>query len=285
MSEPAPRPADYVMTLMAKAAAANEQDPFLRGRLVELPREGDVLIAGDLHGNAPNFQRIIRAADLPHHPKRHVILQEVLHTMYADTPDRSYQLLEEVAIFKAVYPTQVHIILSNHDISELCRLEIMKQGRSTLKAFDEALKEAYQFNADVVRQAYFKFLRSLPWAAATHTGLFVCHSVPDIKHMGDFSREMFTDPGPEPNMGRGSPVFRLVWGRDLSPHAASEFAKRVRARLIITGHHPCVNGHTEPNPWLVVIDSKDARGAYILLPLDRELSQAEVVSRIKHLHL
>ncbi len=284
MSEPATRPADYVVTLMSKAAAVCQQDPFLHGRLVELPKEGDVLIAGDLHGNAPNFQRIIRAADLPRHPKRHVILQEVLHTMYADTPDRSFQLLEEVAIFKTVYPTQVHIILSNHDISELCRQEIMKQGRSTLKAFDEALKEAYQFNADVVRQAYFKFLRSFPWAAATQTGLFVCHSVPDIKHMEDFSRELFTDPGPEPNIDRGSPIFRLVWGRDLSPHASSEFARRVGARLLITGHHPCVNGHTEPNRWLVIIDSKDARGAYMLLPLDAELSQADVVSRIKFLH-
>ena len=285
MAEPAPRPPDYVMQLMAKAATACQQDPLLRGRLIELPNTGDVMITGDLHGNISNFRRITRIADLPRHPHRHVVLQELLHAMYVDAPDRSYQLVEEVAIFKNVYPAQVHILLGNHDIAELYGLEIMKQGRSVLRVFDAALQEAYQFNKDVVRKAYLRFLRALPWAAAAPNGIFICHSLPDAKYVELFSRQFFTDAGPDADMGRDSPAFHLTWGRDLSGEVTAAFAQRVGAELVITGHHPCRHGHSEPNPRLIVIDSKDAHGAYAILPLDCKLSQAEVVSRIKFLNL
>jgi hypothetical protein len=285
MAEPAARPPDYVIQLMTRAAALDEQDPLRRGRLLELPDAGEVMVTGDLHGNLANFQRIVRLADLPHHPQRHLILQEVLHAMYKDTPDHSYRLLEEAAIFKTVYPAQVHILLGNHDLAELYGLEIMKQGRSVLRAFETALEEAYQFNKDVVRKAYNRFLRSFPWAASTRSGLFFCHSVPDARYVDQFSRELFTEAAPDVDMGRGSPAFHLAWGRDLSGAVTAEFARRVGADLILTGHHPCRSGHTEPNPRLVILDSKDAQGAYAILPLDRKLSQAEVVSRIKYLNL
>lgn len=284
MGDAPARPADYVIQLMAKAAAANEKDPLLRGRLLELPDAGEMMITGDLHGNLSNFRRIAHVADLPHHPQRHLVLQELLHAMYRDTPDHSYQLLEEVAIFKGVCPAQVHILLANHDIAELHGLEIMKQGRSVLRVFAAAIEEAYQFNKDVVRKAYNRFLRSLPWAAATRSGLFFCHALPDPPHLALFSRELFTQAGPETDIGRGSPAFHLAWGRDLSEPVAVDFARRVGAHLIVIGHHPCRNGYTAPNPHTVVLDSKDAHGAYAILPLDRKLTQSDILSRIKHLN-
>jgi len=284
MAEPPPRPPDYVMRLMAAAAKASQADPCLKGRLIELPPTGDVMITGDLHGHVANFKRIVKIADLPRHPSRHLILQEVLHAMYDDTPDRSYQLLEEVAIFKTVCPKQVHILLGNHDIAELYGLDIMKKGRSVLKAFDAVLGEAYQFNKDVIRRAYAQFLRSLPWAAATASGLFVCHSIPDGRYHDLFSRQLFTQARPEEDLGKGSPAFRLTWGRDISRASAESFAATVRADLIVTGHHPCRQGHTEPNPRHIIIDSKDAHGAYVILPLDCKLTQREVVSRIRYLN-
>ena len=285
MPEPGPRPVDYVMDLMARAAALNQSDKCLHGRLLDLPRQGDLMVTGDLHGNLSNFRRITQVADLPNRPERHVILQELLHSMYADTPDRSYQLLEEVAVYKSVYPAQVHIILGNHDIAELYGLEIMKQGRSVLKAFDNELHEAYQSNKDVVRNAYIKFLRSFPWAAVTPTGIVICHSIPDGKYVGSFSRKLFTDAGPDAEMGRDSPAFRLTWGRDISRPTTAHFAQAMDAYLIICGHHPCREGHTEPSPHLIILDSKDAHGAYVTIPLGEVLSLRQIVARIKFLNL
>ena len=287
MSDPdhTPRPADYVMQAMARAAKANLDDLFRHGQLIDLPNSGEVMITGDLHGHLANFQRIVRLADLPRHPQRHLILQELLHAMYADTPDNSYRLLEEAAILKSVYPSQVHILLANHDLSELLRLDIVKKGRSVLRAFDAAIEEAYAFNKDVVRRAYLGFLRTLPWAAATPDGLFMAHSLPDERYLGLFSRELFTHADPTlPELGKTSPAFRLTWGRDLSSSTAADFLRRVGADLLVIGHHPCRNGHARPNPQTLILDSKDARGAYLILPLGHPLSLDDIADRVRHLN-
>lgn len=279
------RPPDYVMDVMGRAAQANLDDPCRTGQLIELPETGDVLITGDLHGNLANFQRIVRLAGLPKHPQRHLILQELLHAMYEDVPDRSYRLLEEAALLKSFYPAQVHILLGNHDLSEILRLDILKQGRSVLRAFDDALEEAYAFNKDVVHKAYVRFLSTLPWAAATPTGLFLSHSVPDARYLELFSRDMLTGADPQqPDLAKSSPAFRLTWGRDLSGSTAEDFAERMGADALIVGHHPCRNGHARPNPRTLIIDSKDARGVVLLLPLDQPLSLDQIAQRIRPLN-
>jgi hypothetical protein len=272
------------MRLMADAAKSALKDKFLRGHLVELPPAGEVLVTGDLHGNVANFQRILKIADLPRHPHRHLILQEVLHSMYDDTPDRSYQLLEEVAILKNVYPAQVHVLLGNHDLAELLSLDIMKKGRSVLKQFQKSVEEAYQFNQDVIRKAYLGFLRTLPWAAATPSGLFICHSIPDQNHVNLFSRGLFTAAPAEDDLTKTSPAFRLVWGRDVSGPTATDFLQRVGASLVITGHHPCREGHAQPNPRQIILDCKDAHGAYLLVPLDQPPTMGQLVARIRFLN-
>ena len=272
------------MQAMARAAKANRDDLFRHGQLIDLPGSGDVLIAGDLHGHLANFQRIVKIADLPHHPQRHLILQELIHAMYEDTPDNSHRLLEEAALLKSFYPSQVHILLANHDVAELLHLDILKRARSVLRAFDAAIEEAYAFNKDVVRKAYMGFLRTLPWAAATSTGLFLSHSLPDERYLGLFSRELFTQADERPDLSKTSPAFRLTWGRDLSSHTAADFAARVGADVLIIGHHPCRDGHAEPNPHTIILDSKDSHGACLLLPLDQPLSHADIVARIRHLN-
>jgi hypothetical protein len=269
---------------MADAARANLEDPCRRGNLVELPSEGDVLVAGDLHGNSANFRRLVQIADLPAHPRRHLILQELLHSMYQDTPDHSHVLVEEAAVLKNLYPQQVHIILANHDQAELYGMDILKRGRSVLRAFAEGLEETYGFNTDVIRTAYGQFLRTLPWAAATQHGLFISHSLPDRRYVGLFSRELFTEGSPDDDMGKESPAYRLTWGRDLEAATAKGFLDRVGATLLITGHHPVRNGYVSPSPYHIILDCKDAHGACALLPLDRELSLEDVVRHIHNLN-
>ena len=282
--EDAHRPADYVVQIMQRAAKASRDDLFRHGQLVDLPNSGDVMITGDLHGNLANFQRILRIADLQNHPQRHLVLQELLHAMYADTPDHSYRLLEEAALVKSFFPSQVHILLANHDLAEYLRLDILKRGSSVLRAFDAAIEAAYAFNKDVVRRAYLDFLRALPWAAATSTGIFLAHSLPDARYLELFSRELFTQESDAPDISKTSPAFRLTWGRDLSGATAADFAERVGADLLIIGHHPCRDGHAQPNPHTLILDSKDARGAYLILPLDQPVTQQQAVDRILHLN-
>jgi len=279
-----PRDPQYVVRLMEDAAQANLQDPLRRGNLIELPAEGDALLCGDLHGNSANFRRLVKIADLSGHPKRHLVLQELLHSMYQDTPDHSHVLVEEAAVLKNLYPGQVHIILANHDQAELYGMDILKRGRSVLRAFGEGLRESYASDTDTIRKAYGKFLRTLPWAACTRYGLFMSHSMPNRQYVDLFSRELFTQGHADDDTGKQSPAYRLTWGRDLEASTARKFLDRIGAEVLVTGHHPVKNGYVAPSPHHIILDCKDAHAACALIPLDRELALEDVVARIQYLN-
>src|SRR5712675_353724 len=87
---------DRLLTTLARSARAHWETPGRRGRLVELQEVDDVLAGGDLHGNLENFRRLLTRADLTNHPRRHLVLQEIIHgtAEYANGSDRSHQLFD-----------------------------------------------------------------------------------------------------------------------------------------------------------------------------------------------
>ena len=46
------------------------------------------------------------------------------------------------------------------------------------------------------------------------------------------------------------------------------------------GHTPCKRGYRVPNHRLVIVDSKDEFGVYVMLDLTRRYTQAEVIAAI-----
>ena len=44
------------------------------------------MVVGDLHGNLHTFSWVLKLADLAKHPKRHLVLQELVHEHVASTP-------------------------------------------------------------------------------------------------------------------------------------------------------------------------------------------------------
>ena len=59
-----------------KAAARVQQTCCLRkGSQVVLASGGDVVVAGDLHGDLGAFKRILEIANLRAHPRRQLVLQ------------------------------------------------------------------------------------------------------------------------------------------------------------------------------------------------------------------
>ena len=78
VSPPMPDP-DRLLRTLYKAADATRLTPGRKGRFVQLQGASEVLVGGDLHGHLGNFQAIYQAADLAKNPKRHLVLQEVVH--------------------------------------------------------------------------------------------------------------------------------------------------------------------------------------------------------------
>jgi hypothetical protein len=132
-------------SLMKKAARLNLDDPLREGAVVHLPPRGEALFTGDLHGAKENMSRIIDIADLDTFFDRHLILQEVVHNIQFGLIDRdiSFRVLERVAQLKVDFPDRVHVIMGNHELSELTGKKILKENHMLNKMFAEGIKSTY----------------------------------------------------------------------------------------------------------------------------------------------
>jgi diadenosine tetraphosphatase ApaH/serine/threonine PP2A family protein phosphatase len=280
---------EHVIQTFHAAAETNRNTPLREGNVVVAPPEvvGDVLVAGDLHGNRLNFNRLCQIADLDARPTRHLVLQEVCHggPLYpSGTGCMSHLLLEDVAELKVRRPNQFHFILSNHELAELTDFPITKSRRLLNVLFRCGLEEMYGAAGERVRQACLEFIRSCPLAVRVARRLFICHSAPDNVDRGPpFDATIFTRELDNSDLTIEGAVFRLVWGRDFRKENAAAFAELVDADVLIHGHEPCSEGFAAPNKLQIVLDSSSQRASYVLLPTNRQLTAEEVVDRIQRL--
>jgi hypothetical protein len=277
-----PRDADGTIAMLRQAVAAALADRYRRGCVVCLPSVGDLIVAGDLHGNRINFVRLLEIADLRHNPDRHLVLQEAVHggPSSAQGGCLSYMLFEAVAALKVRYPDRVHILIGNHDMAEHMEQIIFKDGVVLNRAFDQGMAEAYGDRREDVRVWYRKLIESLLAACRTEHGLFISHSTPDGACLPTFDLGLFEHPRLSDDLTRGSSLYNLTWGRDYRPETADGFARLVGAEVFLVSHTPTPLGYEVPNHRHVIVQSYDDAGGYALVPLDRPVTQAEVVASI-----
>ncbi len=277
--------ADAAIRLMAEAAKANAACRYRVGAMIKLPASGEVMITGDLHGNRNNFMRIVRAADLPRYNERHLVLQELVHEedVPRDVACRSYQVVELAARLKVTFPDRVHLLLGNHEFAELNDLPIAKHGQELNEPFQEGVMKAYGDRWQEVKTAYKIFWRSFPLAALTSNGEFICHSTPTLDHMAGLTREYLESLPAGEGLGRTSPAYYLLWGRDYSPEAADKFAEQMKVERLIVAHTACDAGFNLPSHRHIVLDSSSTSACYLMLPLSEHLSQTQLASRITRL--
>ena len=279
---------ERVIETYGKATEVNLHTPGRQNSVVVLTPElaDEVMITGDLHGHRRNFNLIRRVADLPNHPRRHLILQEVCHggpTYPENGGCMSHTMLEDVAKLKTQFPNQVHFLLGNHELAELTEYPIQKNKQMLNLMFRLGLQHMYGPATEKVREAYLPFLESCPLAVRLPGGVFVSHSVPENADAGKFDKTIFTrQPGSMEFFERGS-IFDLVWGRDYRPENAQAFADMVDAKILINGHEPCPEGSSTPNEIQVIVDCCTEQGCYLMLPMREEWSHDEIVERITKL--
>ncbi len=286
MSLPASHPtsADFAVELMREAVRANLGEAGRQGLLIDLPPEGEIMVTGDLHGNRRNFDRCVALANLPRRRERHLMFQELVHEL--DSVDgfcRSHRLVELAAALKRAFPRQVHVLLGNHEFAELLRLSIGKKGRELNKAFEEGGRRLYGARWGEVREAYCAFWMTCPVAIRTPNRILIAHSTPRLERVGDLSAEYLRSVLPAQAFRRNSPVFTMLWGRDYRQASADAIAKRFDVDVLLVGHTPAETGLAVPNTRHVILDCKDQAGQYVLLPLDKPLTQEDVIAQAKKL--
>jgi hypothetical protein len=279
-----PDPERLLFTLR-RAMQAFRAAPGRRGRFVQLSGgpEADVLVAGDMHGNLENFRRLLLRADLAKNPQRHLVLQEVIHGpfYYPDGNDKSHQLLDLVCALKVQYPQRVHFLLGNHELAQATNCLVLKKDADQNRLFHQGVLTAYGRRGEEVYAAYLELLAVVPVALRTDNRVYLSHSLPSATRLEAFNPvALEQEPSATADLVVGGSIHSLVWGRDTRAENVQAFLHKVDAALLISGHIPCEEGFEVPNDRQLILDSLGYPAAFVLFPLHRPLTHAELVGMV-----
>jgi hypothetical protein len=272
-----------LLKTITRATEAIHVQPGRRGRFIELADAEEILIAGDLHGHVANFQALYKTADLAKFPRRHLIIQEVVHGTfrYPLGGDKSHQLLDLFSALKVQFPARVHLLMGNHELAQWTDRPIIKGDDDLNSLFLNGLEEAYGEQASAIYGEYRHMFAALPCAIRTSNRIFISHSLPTPKHRDNFSLALLEQN--EHNLAEFAPkghVYSLLWGRDCSSDNVAAFLKKVDCDWLVSGHIPCEHGFEAPNEQQIILDSCGSPAAYALLPASRSLTRNEFYSTV-----
>src|SRR5262245_17890768 len=189
---PAP---ERMLTHLRKALALVRGTPGRRGHVVHLQDCTEVLVAGDLHGHVPNFQVMLKEADLANHPTRHFVLQELIHGKfrYPRGGDKSHQLVDLFSALKGQFPRQVHYLPGNHELAQWTGRPVLKADENLNALFQEGVTEAYgaEFGPKIY-ECYLELFQVLPVALKAPNRVLICHSLPSARALPTFDPARLT---------------------------------------------------------------------------------------------
>jgi hypothetical protein len=276
------RDTDRLLNTVRRAASLVRATPSRRGRVVQL-NAGEVFVCGDLHGNSANIRQLLERADLAHHPRRHLVVQEIIHgpTVYADGGDKSHRMLDLLSALIVQYPYRVHLLVGNHELAQATGRPVWKGETDLTASFRAGVDTAYGSRGDEVYAAYLALLAVVPVALRTANRVFLSHSLPDAKHLPAFDPAVLEyDGSAEVDLLPNGSIYSLVWGRDTSAENVAEFLRRVDADLLVTGHIGCDRGFHVPHDRQLILDSSGTTGAYCVFPCDRRVRHADLTAGV-----
>lgn len=267
-----------------QAARLNLEDPCRTGSIIRLPRYGQAVMTGDLHGHRKNFEKLQKYAMLDRVSARHVILHEMAHTdpFYPTDEDHSHEVLLGAARYKCAYPEQVHFLQSNHDLAQLTHYPIAKAGAAVVDRFDQAVAKAYGASrAAEVLAALDEFIASFSLAAVTETGVWMSHSLPDVYDMHEFDPAVFDRVLTREELQNDRTVFHLVWGRHHNQEHLERLSKLLGAEVFITGHQPQEMGYDFQFGKLIILASDHNHGSFLPFDLAKRHTAEQLIRNIR----
>lgn len=260
--------ADAVASLLRRAAERNLELDARTGSVVDLPAEGHLLVTGDMHDHRVNFRKALKIANLAGKPGNHLVLQELIHSeRLVNGRDLSYRMLVEAASLQACFPGRVHVLMSNHELSQVRGEDISKNGNSCVEAFDHGLDFVFDEEADGVRDAIREYVESLPLAVRCENGVMVAHSLPSSRKRAHFDPTVLSRVPTEVDMAgpRGS-AHLMVWGRAHAQNWADDLAAFWKVDTFVLGHQHADMGYDCVGETMLILNSDHQHG--VVLPVD-----------------
>lgn len=274
--------------MLYRAADAVRSTPGRRGRFVEIADADEVLVIGDLHGHIGNFQFVYKAAELAKNPRRHLVLQEVVHGkfFYPNGGDKSHQLLDLFSALKCQFPKQVHLLMGNHELSQWTDRPVMKNDADLNTLFKDGVENAYgpKWGPEIYA-GYMRLFGVLPLALRTQNRIFISHSLPRARHLNQFElRHLETDSFGASDLNVGGSVYELLWGRDTKPEHSRSFLNKVDADWLVSGHIAFDEGFAFPSEHHLIVDCCSSPAAYAHLSLKEPLTVETFRSSLRMIH-
>ncbi|BBM81825.1 metallophosphoesterase [Candidatus Uabimicrobium amorphum] len=261
--EPQPRrDKKQVLEILNTALVVLQDSKYRQGFLFELPKDAELFITGDLHGNRKNFDIIKSKAKLHKHRNRHLIFQEILHSRSFLIDYRDVSFLEIIDFFELLitFPNQVHIILGNHDLNFLLNRSSMRSNRKLDDYFFRGLELIFGEPSDDIVKIYKEIISWM--AAAIKCGpLILTHSNPNSRNIKNFDFERLKKIS---TLRPKKTIDFLVSGRDHSHETVQEFLRKCGSDFSVIGHEFCRKGFLQTTEQQIIIDSCHNLGCYLL---------------------
>jgi len=273
-----------VADMFRQAADLIENDPRRKGNCLYLGSPGRVVVAGDIHGNRGNLQRICRYAHPADAEPPTLILQEVIHGPIDEQGcDRSVEAMLLGAQAKIDRPEKVFYLLGNHAIAQITRCEITKHGYGVCQAFLDGVRHLFGPEAADVYPAVMRFCRSLPMAARFDNGMLVSHSLPSPNrvHLGDPG--ILDRPYEDEDLRRGGPAYEWTWGRDQTPEQLDELAAALGVDFFLLGHRHVQDGSLNIPRRALAINSDGAGGVIFEFDSGESVTLADAPKHLRQI--
>ena len=260
-----------IVNLLRDATEANLKDKFRDGSLIRLG-DGELVITGDLHGHKRNFERIMTFADLENNPRRHLLLQEIIHGACEDNAGKclSYEVLFEAVRYKLKFPDRIHFVLGNHDTAFICDREIIKNGREMNRCLRRGIRDRFDKHGEEIEAAMKQFLLSQPLALRCDNRIWISHSLPDQKYADDFDIEIMNRRLRLEDCYKPASAYLLTWGRRHSQQLLDRMAELFDVDTFVLGHQAQQQGYARAGENLLILASDHNHGC--LLPISLEKS-------------
>lgn len=255
------------LDLLIAGAKANFDKKIREGTLLYIPRDSEVIVTGDLHGNRKSFEKITKFADLKNNPNRHLILQEIIHGGPVDDNGNclSFQLLIIAIKLLLEFPEQVHLIMGNHDTAFISHSEVMKEGREMNQAMRNAMRNCFGEDADKIDLEMARFLFSQPLAAKCPNRIWISHSLPDDRSLNKFDKSILHRQLKVNDIVRPNSAYLLTWGRRQSEQTVEQISKDLDSEFFILGHQPQSQGYGTIGNKVIILASEHSHGVLLKL--------------------
>jgi hypothetical protein len=281
------RDPDHVIRLFKEGTDANRDARCRVGSIDRIEPPGTLIATGDLHDNPVHMGRVVEAAGMGTNASQekhshHLTLHELIHSdRLMNGMDMSYRALARAAALKAAYPERVHLLLANHELSQIVGAGIIKDGIRVVEAFDAGVEFAFNDRAEEVEQAIDDFVRAMPLAlrCVTPNGDILCaHSLPGIGMMQRFDPSILSrDLTPEDYEPRVGSAHLMVWGRGYDAEQLEDLVERWGVNMFILGHEKADNGVKLVPPNAIVLNSDHDRGVYLPIDLSNPPTVSEAI--------